>query len=381
MMTKLLFLSQSLADQPNTSPKTIEAKDASTEVINAMDSFIESSYVSGVVTLVSDGDRTLHVAAQGLADIESKRPMTLDTGFAIASMTKPVTGTAIMMLRDRGQLQLDDLVKKYIPEFEGVQLRNGKELNRDLTLRDCLTHTAGLAGSQVFKTSLANAAQEIASRKLAFQPGEKWQYSPGITIAGRIVEIVSKRPFETFLNEEIFQPLKMSDTTFYMSEVQREKLATLYDRTEEGALVAVDHKYNCETPSDGPNPSAGLVSTAEDMAKFYRCILNRGAYDGGRLLAEDSVLEMTKIQTGDLKAGFVPGSGWGLSWSIVAKPQGITRNLSEGTFGHGGAHGTQGWVDPIRKRIYVLMIQRQGLPNADGSEIRDAFQAAGAKIP
>ena len=148
--------------------------------------------------------------------------------FSIASMTKPVVVTAIMILQDEGKLNIEDKVSKYVPEFASVKLKNGDAPNREITIRDLLTHTSGLAGNQIFDGTLADVAKELAQRPLVFQPGTKWQYSPGLNVAGRIVELVSEKPLEDFLAERIYQPLAMKNTTFFPAKTQVRRIATLY---------------------------------------------------------------------------------------------------------------------------------------------------------
>lgn len=346
-----------------------------------MEAFAADGVLSGAVTLVAHEGEVIHHSAVGLANIEENRPMKPDTLFAIASMTKPVTATAVMILKDEGKLSLDDPVSKYIPEFKDAKLKDGNEPSREVTLRDVLTHTSGLGGDQRLEGSIEETAKKLAARPLDFEPGTKWQYSPGLTVAGRVAEVASGMPYEEFLAERIFRPLGMKDTTFRPSDAQLERLATLYEAAEGGkGLRPAKHWINDpeETKSRGPNPSGGLFSTAADMNRFYQMVLAGGELDGKRIVSRESVKEMTSVQTDDIKTGFTDGNGWGLGWCVVRKPQGVTASLSPGTFGHGGAFGTQGWVDPQRRIVYVLMIQRSGLPNSDGSEMRAELHRLGA---
>ncbi|UUO07130.1 beta-lactamase family protein [Blastopirellula sp. J2-11] len=341
----------------------------------AMQKFAAAGKISGAVTLVAQEGQIIHHAADGKADLETDRPMTTDTMFAIASMTKPITATAVMMLVNEGKLSLDEPISKYLPAFAKAQLKDGSALARPITLRDCLTHTAGFQGSQAFETSLADAAQDISTRSLLFQPGSKWSYSPGITVAGRIVEIVSGMPLENFLDTRLFQPLGMHDTTFFPSEEQQARTAKIYSPGDDpGTLKYSGNPYSDPSKVKGPNPSAGLHSTASDLVKYYQMMLDGGQSNGKRYVSESAVAEMTKLQTGDLQTGFTAGCGWGLGFCLVQTPQGVTEMLSPGTFGHGGAFGTQGWIDPKQQRIFVLMIQRSGFGNGDDSDVRKAFQ-------
>jgi CubicO group peptidase (beta-lactamase class C family) len=348
------------------------------QVPGRMLEFVGQKKVAGIVTLVANRKHVLQLAAVGYADIEKKKPMTRDTLFAIASMTKPITGTAVMILKDQGKLSLDDPVSKYIPEFKSASLKSGLA-KRQITIRDLVTHTSGLVGSQQNTGSLKQTAINLAKRPLGFEPGAKWQYSPGMSVAGRIVEVVSGEPFDQFLQKHIFDPLNMKDTTFHPAAAQQKRLARIYRPSrDKKSLVAIDIWIAKVDPKRSPNPSGGLFSTASDLAKFYQMILNGGDLKGKRILSAAAVKEMTTIQSGDLKTGFTPGNGWGVGWCIVRKPQGVTAMLSPGTCGHGGAFGTQGWIDRKNNRIYVLMIQRSGFGNGDASDIRATFQRLAA---
>lgn len=339
-----------------------------------MEEFVRQGQLSGAVTLVARQGRVVHLAAVGQADIETHRPMTTDALFAVASMTKPITATAVMILVDEGKVSLDDPASKFIPEFKQAALPAGPP-QRPITVRDLLTHTSGVVGDQRNEGTLAETAVKMAARPLGFEPGTKWQYSPGLSICGRIVEVASGQPFEDFLAARIFRPLKMVDTTFFPSPDQQQRIARLYQPGKEGApLAPATHWISDLSPGRTANPSGGLFSTAHDMFRFYQAILNGGELDGARIVSSQSVQEMTRPQTGELQVGFTPGNAWGLGWCVVRQPQGVSAMLSPGTFGHGGAFGTQGWIDPQRGMIFVLLIQRTGFGNSDGSAIREAFQ-------
>jgi CubicO group peptidase (beta-lactamase class C family) len=338
-----------------------------------MQSFVDEGEISGVVAMVFDGDPP-HSLALGLANREKRTEMSSDTLFGIMSMTKPITATAVMILANEGKLSLDDPVAKHIPSFADAKTSSGEPV-RGLTIRHVLTHTSGLTGEQGCRISLEATANELAARPFAFQPGEKWEYGPSLTVCGRIIEVVSGQAYNEFLKQRIFQPLKMNDTTFHPTDEQRERLAALYELSEDRkSLVPTERILDIGTPDCVPNPSGGLFSTAGDMIAFYRMVLNEGELESTRVLSAEAVRDMTRVQTSDLATGFTPGNGWGLGWCIVRKPQGVTSILSRGTFGHGGYYGTQGWVDPVKKRVFVLMIQRAGLPNSDDSDIRREFQ-------
>jgi CubicO group peptidase (beta-lactamase class C family) len=358
--------------------------DSFAAVSSAMQECISKQEVAGAVALIATRDKALHLEAAGLADIAARIPMKTDAIFWIASMTKPITATAVMMLQEEGKLSVDDPVAKYLPELGNLKTPAGEPAK--LTLRHLLTHTSGMpeATADQYRQarSLAAVMPFYAGKSLKFEPGSKWQYcQSGVNSLGRIVEVVSGQSFPAFLQKRLFDPLGMKDTTFYLSTQQLARLAGSYRRAGATLEEAPISFLNGHQPTDHdryPAPNGGLFSTASDYARFCRMILNQGALDGKRYLKPESVKLMTTIQTGDLKTGFTDGNGWGLGWCVVRKPQGITAMLSAGTFGHGGAYGTQAWIDPVKQVIYVLMVQRSDFPNSDDSSVRRAFQTAAA---
>ena len=354
-----------------------------------MQGFVDNGTIAGAVTLVARDGQVAALDAVGQADIANHKPMKTDTLFWIASMTKPITGTAIMILRDEGKLSIDDPVEKHLPEFKNQWLVESKSQDavslkrpaRAVTLKDLLTHTSGVADAPATgrTLSLAELVLLYSQQPLKSEPGSKWEYNnPAINTLGRVVEVVSGETFESFLQRRIFKPLGMKDTTFYPSGGQVKRVAQSYEPGTNGLKEASIWfiKGALDSRSRPAFPSGGLFSTATDMFRFYQMTLNGGTWDGKRIVSRESVETMIRTQTGDLKTGFTEGMSFGLSWAVVREPKGVTSQLSPGTFGHGGAYGTQGWVDPDKKMIFVLMIQRAKLPNADASPIRQAFQEA-----
>lgn len=355
--------------------------------------FVDDGQIAGAVALVGKADKVLAVEAVGRRDIGSDAAMGPDALFRVMSLTKPITAVGVMMLVDDGKLELDDLVESHLPEFRGQKLYAGFSGDRPvlvpaprpITVRDLLTHTSGLPDApppgytdldKHPDFSLADAVKVIAGRPLSFPPGTKWSYSnAGMTTLGRIIEVVSGKPYDVFLRERLFVPLGMSDTTFYPTPDQMARAATVYDR-KEGKLKPVEsHRVAPNPERNRPSPAGGLFSTADDLAKLYQMTLRRGLSDDGkRILSEASVDAMTRLQTGDLKCGFVDGMGFGLGWGVVKVPAGVTASLSPGTYGHGGAYGTQGWVDRTKGRFVILLIQRVGLRNADDTPMRAELQ-------
>jgi CubicO group peptidase (beta-lactamase class C family) len=358
----------------------------------AMQKFVDSRDLAGAVTVVGRADGIIHHAAVGYRDLSGKDPMTKDTLFRVASMTKPVTAIGVMILADEGKLSPDDDVAKYLPEFKNqmLQAEGGKDTivlkkpARPVKLRDLLTHTGGIAPyppgvDDVYgkrNRTLAETALAAALRPLQFEPGTKWAYSnPGIDTLGRIIEVVSGESYDAFLKKRVFDPVGMVDTTFYPTPEHLKRLAITYGKNKDGDLVAGPFSLIGLPPNaKHPIPAGGLVSSGADFAKLYRMMLHKGTLDGHRILSEKAVAEMTRTQTGDIKTGFVDGMSFGYGWAVVREPKGVTAMLSPGTFGHGGAFGTQGWVDPKQNLFVILLIQRTGLPNADASVMRQTLQ-------
>jgi CubicO group peptidase (beta-lactamase class C family) len=352
-------------------------------VRDALQPFVDRKEIAGAVTIVVTPEKVVHLDAQGLADVERKEPMTTDAVFWIASMTKPVTAVAILMLQDEGKLSVDDPASTYLPELGNMKMPDGSPA-RTITLKHLLTHTAGLPENSREETRAARTLQDLvaafAGKPMSFEPGTKWAYSQtAINSLGRIVEVVSGRRFEDFLDERIFEPLGMPDTTFYPSPPQQQRLATSY-RSEAGQLMPAEififAGRDLAARDRVPLANGGLFSTAADYGRFVRMLLNDGSVDGKQILRPESVRQLAADHTRDIKAGFVPGSAWGLGVIHVREPRGVTAALSPGSYGHGGAFGTQAWIDPVKKVGYVLMVQRANFPNSDASDVRKAFQDA-----
>jgi len=347
-----------------------------------VDRFIDNKTVAGAVTLVARGEKVIEFRALGMADIEAARPMRRDTIFQIMSMTKPFTAIGIMMLAEEGKLALRDPVEQYLPEFRGQQVASnvGPDAGRwrmadhPITIRDLLTHTAGIQDpapaaihdyQQLMNVPLDEVVRQLAKTPLLFQPGTQWSYSsPGIEILGRLIEFCSGRKYEDFISDRILKPLGMKDTFFYPPADKIERIAMVYVQ-KDGKLVRAPASILGGDPAKYrkgavfPAPGWGLYSTAEDLLHLYRMMLANGVYEGRRCVSPFSVHLMTEAHTtGIHPVGWMRGSDYGLAWEVVTDPLGELAGHNKGAYGHGGAFGTQGWIDPANGLISILLIQR-----------------------
>ena len=366
-----------------TAGRSVAAESSFETVTTRMQQHVDGEEISGAVTLVMHNGKRVHCSAVGMADTENSKPMRVDAIFRIASMTKPITATAMMILQDEGKLHIDDEVGKHLSAFANPKLSDGTPVK--LTIRDIMTHTGGITKKKdrTGTLNLKGVAEMIAAEAIEYPPGTSWRYTQGITVCGRIIEVASGMPYDDFLSERIFKPLNMVDTTFFPQGAQRERVVVTYQPGENGTGIRPSElAYLRRAPEvkPVPYPSGGLFSTAHDMALFFQAILNGGIYDGSRIVSEDAVRQMTSMLTPkDMKTAFTPGNSWGLGWAVVREPQGVTGMLSPGTYGHGGAYGTQAWCDPVKNVVYLLLIQRRGFGNGDASIIRSDFQQLAAE--
>lgn len=342
--------------------------------------FVEAKKVAGGVVLVARHGKLVHLTAIGNADIATKRPMRPDTVFALASTTKSLSAAALMILVDEGKVNLDAPLSKYLPSFKGMRLKGGVKPAREIIIRDCLRHTSGLPNKAGEGKTLAEIVESFSKLELLFTPGSQIEYGPGLHVAARVVEVVSGKSFEAFSAERIFQPLGMVDTTYRPNAEQQSRSARLYKPSDDGKdLVPGEHNlFDFSTVTNRPpNPSGGLFSTAPDMARFYQMVLNGGHFQGKRILSSKAVKDMGTLQTSGITSGTLPGRGWGLGFRYIHDPNGgdnLTK-LSRGTFGHGGAFGTEGWIDPKHHTVFVLLIQRQKFPADEADKIRETLQS------
>lgn len=351
----------------------------------AMEATVQNQQAAGVVTLVMENGRVIHHEAVGMADIAAGRPMQKDSLFWIASMTKSINGTALMILVDEGKVSLDEPASKWLPELGQVKMADGKPPARAITLRMLLSHTAGIAFPRRSPSdgaiSLKAYTAALLKNPLAFEPGSSYEYGFGPTVAGRLLEVVSGMKYEDFVRTRIFEPLGMKDTLFNPDDARRARLARTYKLDEESRRLVPAYNPFVTSSADVTHmvePSGGLFSTAADMGRFYAMVANGGELDGVRILSEKAVKEMTQPVT----AGGKPVN-YAAGWQCNTATARSAREMPEGTFGHGGAFATHGWVDPVHKIVTVYLVQNVLVPGGKG---RDAFhqlvmQAAGVKVP
>jgi CubicO group peptidase (beta-lactamase class C family) len=351
--------------------------------------------MAGAVTLLARHDKIVDLRAYGKKDLASSAPMTTDTIFRVFSMTKPVTGVAMMILYEEGKWRPGDPISQYIPEFAHLKVfkgvdANGKMLVEDPlhlpTMQELMTHTAGFtygvfgdgpvdkayqAAGVMSSKNLQDMIDKLANIPLLYQPGTKWVYSVSMDVQGYIIEKLSGQSLPDFMYDHIFAPLKMKDTGFYVPEDKRNRFATLYGEDSSGSLLAMtptaslglgDYKSQPTMPSGG----GGMVSTAEDYARFAQMLLNGGELDGVRILSPSTVHLMTSnhlapsLMTGEFFIGpetIRPGMGWGYDCSVFTDPPLANEIVGKGTFFWLGAADTWFWVDPTNDLIFVGMTQ------------------------
>jgi CubicO group peptidase (beta-lactamase class C family) len=368
---------------------------------------VEKKQIAGAVLLVARHGKLACLEAVGMQDAEASMPMTPGTIFRIASMTKPITSTAIMILADQGRLDLSDPISRFLPEFKymkvAVPRKKGEtttpgdsaedyelvQAYRPITVRDLLMHTSGLCyrftnrpglgrlyaeagicdGLSPCDHSLAENVRSLARLPLFHQPGTAWEYGLNTDVLGRLVEVVSGQSLDRFFAERIFGPLQMSDTHFVLPEAKRDRLAALYEpgpgdtivRAGDGPTIKGPLIYSASAPYRGSagyySGGAGLVSTATDYARFLQMMLNHGELGGVRVLRPRSVDAMSRDQTEGLPLWIpVHGFGFGYGFGVATRPGSVSKDPA-GTFSWGGIYYTDFWVDPRDEVIGIMMTQ------------------------
>jgi CubicO group peptidase (beta-lactamase class C family) len=396
-------LSAARAQEPAVSRASAE------RIVALLQDHVARKQIAGAVVLVAQHGRLLLLQAVGKQDVEAGVAMTPDSIFRIASMTKPVTSVAVMMLADAGKLDLSDPIARFLPEFKFMNVAvpkkkdGGKErpsnslsdydlvsAYRPITVRDLLTHTAGLSyrmddrpllgelyskaeicdGISPCDHSLAENVRRLAEQPLLHQPGTAFEYGLNTDVLGRLVEIISGMSLDAFFTERIFKPLKMNDTHFLLPDSKRGRLAALYEPGEDGAIVRAGEGptvkgrliYSASMPYSNTKAyfsgGAGLVSTAGDYARFLQMLLNRGELEGARVLQPETASAMTRVQTGSLPlwiAARGQSFGYGFRVTIASAPD--SKKDFVGTFSFGGMYYTDAWADPQHGVVGILLSQ------------------------
>jgi CubicO group peptidase (beta-lactamase class C family) len=362
-----------------------------------------------VVALVASKDKVLDVQAAGYASLANKTPMRKDAVFWIASMSKSLTGTALMMLVDEGKVSLDDPVEKFLPEFKGQQVKAADGAlyspKHPITVSEVMCHTSGLVLANEKGLKMTQSLQDnvtlFATYPLRQEPGTKYEYNNcGIDTGGRIIEVVSGMSYIDFMQKRLFDPLGMKDTTFWPNEEQAARLAHTARFTEDKTgLEEIKQDKNVEQRiidkwSEGVHvpraitadmgagvafsyakhygePAGGFYSTATDVGAFCRMLLNGGTLDGKRYLTEQAVKQMSAIQTGDVPVN--PNEAYGVGWSVKIKDE---EGPGVGSFGHRGARRTAMWIDPKNGIAMVILVERFDMTGEEQKIMYGGFMKA-----
>jgi CubicO group peptidase (beta-lactamase class C family) len=389
---------KSIKKSPVLSEAAPESVGLSTERIARIDQMcadaVKNGDVPGIVSLVARNGKIVLWKAYGMADNQSGKVLKRDDIFRIASQSKAITSTAVMMLWEEGKFQLDDPISKYIPEFKNQQVLKsfkyadttwtGEPVKKEITIRNLLTHTSGIGygvidGDEQFKMiykkagvtdlfttekiTIAESVKKLAKLPLHHNPGEKFTYSEGLDVLGYFIEVVSGMPFDQFLKTRIFDPLGMNDTRFYQPEEKAGRLVAVQQKVkgnwEKYPVTFYDTDYPIKGAKSFFSGGAGLSSTAKDYTTFLQMYLNGGEYNGVRILSHTTIQSILSNQTGEMWG--TPDKYFGLAFSVVTKKGGEKGGLtSEGTFEWGGYFNTQYFADPKENVIGILMKQTQG---------------------
>ena len=409
----VLLASLAVAGQQPVAPASAGiAADRLERLHQAMKGFVDRKEVSGIVTLVAREGKTVDVYAVGQADIEKNVPMKADSIFRIASMSKPITSVAIMMLFEENKLFLSDPVSKFIPAFKSsTVLEDGKVVpaRRAITIRDLLSHRSGITygflnggpvgngyrkngvtdGLTSTTLTLEDGINKLAAEPLVSQPGAAFNYSLSTDVLGRVIEVASGQPFNVFLRERIFKPLKMNDTDFVVPESKWARFVAVYSPDGKGGIRQMNDPETFGNANMSPwayykegktyfSGGAGLTSTAADYARFANMLLNGGVLDGVRLLSPKSIELMTANHTAEVPHPLpVVGVGkdFGLGFSVVTDLASTQTLGSTGMFGWSGIYGTNFWVDPKEKLVAIMMVQKYPGPTVAATFQPMVYQA------
>jgi CubicO group peptidase (beta-lactamase class C family) len=389
------FLFITSVAQPNAANKsrnilTIVDKAVKARIDATLKSFVDSGKVAGVSALIFEKDREVYFNAFGYADREAKIPMDRNTIVRIYSMTKPITGVALMTLYEKGAFQLDDPLSKYAPEFADVKVYKGVDASgnlilepakRPITIRDITRHTAGFAtgtdlpglAELVKKTdpmnpnnTLTEMAKKLASLPLLFHPGDQWAYGPSVDVQAYLVERLSGKPFDQYLKETIFDPLGMNNTRYVVPESDRKRFAAMYRKSDDGKLTRIPNEEDTFNTKNWPlKPGGfGLTSTLDDYMKFARMLVNKGTLGSITILKPETVKLMATNHLSDTisQRMWLPTKGqvgFGIDFAVRLRPP-TSKEENNGVVGEffwDGAASTLFWVDPVNDLTAVLFIQ------------------------
>ena len=365
---------------------------ARARIDSTLESFVEGGTIAGVSALIYEKNKEVYFNAFGFADREAKVPMSRNTIVQIFSMTKPITGVALMTLYEKGAFQLDDPVSKYAPEFANVAVATDVDASgnpilerpkRPMTIRDLTRHTSGLANSNDIpgvgpllqkadplnrENTLTQMAEKLGSVPLWFHPGEQWAYGPSVDVQAFLVERLSGEAFETYINKHILRPLKMTETRYYVPKSDRARLAAIYNRNDEtGGLTRVpdEQAYAFNTNHWPLTPGGwGLTSTLDNYMRFARMLVNKGELDGAWILQPETVRLMATSHLSDSieVRSWLPSKGqvgFGIDFAVRLRPPATLEenNGVVGEFFWDGAASTLFWVDPVNELTAILFVQ------------------------
>jgi CubicO group peptidase (beta-lactamase class C family) len=337
----------------------------------AMHKWVDEKKGAGMVTLLARHGKIVNHDAYGVLDInaEQKTPVKKDTIWRIASMTKPVVGVAMMMFYEQGKWKLDDLLSKHIPEFADLKVKDASgnlvPPNKPITMAMVMSHSAGFPGQlSVPSATLGEIIPPLVKGQLAFQPGRDWRYGPGVEIQGYLVEKWAGKDLSDFMQERILGPLNMTDSGFFIDPSKTSRVSKVHSKGF-GGTVSSQMSFVSTSKPKRLSPSGGLYSTAEDYFRFSQMLLNKGEYNGKRLLKPETVKIMhTNVLEPDVKVK-MPGTtgagiGFGMDFAVILDQAASNNNVPQDSYYWGGLYGTWFWIDPKNDVVFVGMIQNMG---------------------
>jgi CubicO group peptidase (beta-lactamase class C family) len=405
-----------LAPLPQATPESVGfAPGAIDKMDAAMQGLVDNKHLAGIVTLVARKGKVVQHKAYGMQDAEKQVPMRTDTIARIYSMTKPITGVAMMMLYEEGKWQPSDPIAKHIPQFANLKVFAGEKDGVPIleepahapTMGELMSHTAGFtygafgntpvdklyrAANPLASPSLPAFIEAMARLPLAYQPGTRWMYSVGVDIQGYLVEKLSGKTFPEFLRTRLFEPLEMIDTAFFVPVEKMPRVATVYGWNKETAALAPQpHDKGINQMPGMPSGGGGLYGTAADYFRFAQMLLNGGEYNGKRILKKASVDMMRRnhlseqvlnSKSGIGPAQFSPAQGFGYDFAVVLDPDAAKRQVGKDSYWWWGLAGTWFWIDPTNDVVFVGIIQRMGgVPGAANHEELARRVIAEALVP